>query len=201
MDPMLGADAYLAQVRSLEVQPHGLHSRVRFVRRKHGDVATDELIARMPESSRHYVIERPATDWYPITPILDFDRLLVEGPLKGSLKDIEWLASEQASSDLSGFLKAFLWLAGSPSLVMKRLPAALQRYFRQGELVIVRTGEARTEVELKGTVLPMYMCHYMIPGWATQALRMAGADSPKAVHETCVHAGHPACRWVASWLK
>jgi hypothetical protein len=84
-----------------------------------------------------------------------------------------------AQRDLGGLYRILLKVV-SPELVAERLQRVSLRYFDFGAVEVVDTSKGRSETRMKGIPLPIAMwIGPMITGYATEALKAAGASAPR----------------------
>jgi hypothetical protein len=199
LDPVFGDLAHDREMRDNQIKGNLLGRRAWYVRDRWGEPALTALAAAVPESARKFLVEPPLTfAWYPFGVMMDIDRAIVDGPMKGEIGRMTEFGSAIAKHDLPLLYKV-LFKVGSPSFIIKRLNIVAKQYIRESTItsVVERDGEAR--VTQAGRRFPMYFCRYGVSGWFHAALELSGAKKPRVEHAACVHDGATACAWQLGW--
>jgi hypothetical protein len=198
-DPIFGDLAHETEMRENQIKGNLLGRRAWYVRDRWGQAALDALAATVPEASRKFLTHPPLTfAWYPFGVMMDIDRAIVDGPMRGEIGRMTEFGSAIAKHDLP-LLYKMLFKVGSPAFVVKRLNIAAKTYIRESTISVAVPGEGEAIVTLGGRRFPMYFCRYGVSGWFGAALELSGARQPTVAHQTCLHDGDDNCRWLLRW--
>jgi hypothetical protein len=199
VDPVFGDLQREREMRENQIKGNLLGRRAWYVRDRWGAEALAQLAKAVPESARKFLVDAPLTfAWYPFGVMMDIDRAIVEGPMRGEIGQMVEFGSAIAKHDLPLLYKV-LFKVGSPAFVVKRLNIACKTYIRESTLApsVARDGEAR--VVLGGRRMPMYFCTYGVSGWFRAAVELSGGKEPIVEHAECVHRGDADCAWALRW--
>jgi hypothetical protein len=198
-DPVFGDLAHEREMRENQIKGNLLGRRAWYVRDRWGDEALAKVAAAVPEAARKFLVDAPLTfAWYPFGVMMDIDRAIVEGPMRGELVQMTEFGSAIAKHDLPLLYKV-LFKVGSPAFVVKRLNIAAKTYIRESTITPEIVGDGHARVTHGGRRLPMYFCTYGVSGWFHAALELSGAKSPTVEHATCEHRGDADCTWTLRW--
>jgi hypothetical protein len=198
-DPVFGDLAHDREMRDNQIKGNLLGRRAWYVRDRWGDDALTKLTRMVPESSRKFLVDAPLTfAWYPFGVMMDIDRAIVDGPMKGEIGRMTEFGSAIAKHDLPLLYKV-LFKVGSPSFIIKRLNIVAKQYIRESGISAVVEKDGEALVTQSGRRFPMYFCTYGVSGWFHAALELSGAKSPTVEHASCLHRSDPACTWLLRW--
>jgi hypothetical protein len=200
LDPVFGDLAHDREMRENQIKGNLLGRRAWYVRDRWGDAAVAKVAAAVPESARKFLGAAPPLTfaWYPFGVMMDIDRAIVEGPMKGDIKRMTEFGSAIAKHDLPMLYKV-LFKVGSPAFIVKRLNIAAKQYIRESTIAASDVGDGAATVTQGGRRFPMYFCTYGVSGWFHAALELSGAKTPTVEHASCLHRGDPACTWQLRW--
>ncbi len=198
LDPVFGDTAVLDRARDHEVKGTLLGARRRYVLERWGQAALDDVVSRLSEPDRGPVLS-PVLPfaWYPMRTLMEIDRAIVLGPMKGDVREMKHFGSTIARYDLPTVYK-MLFKFGTPAFVIKRVSIPYGQYFKGGTM----RGESRAPntaaVTMEG-VFPEYLCKWGVSGWFTAAIELSGGQDVEVTEVDCIHQGRAACRWEARW--
>jgi hypothetical protein len=129
---------------------------------------------------------------------LELDRAILDHAFHGHIERFLELGEANAERSLSTVHRAFLWLAGDPLIVFRRLAKAYPKYYEPGEFRLEEIVEHGSSAALQG-VLPYHFCNYATKGWIKRAIELAGAHRVVLRHTDCRHRGAEVCRWKTEW--
>lgn len=199
LDPVFGDLEVEREMRDNQIKGNLLGRRAWFVRDRFGQAALDALAAAVPEASRRHLVDTPLTfAWYPFSVMMDIDRAIVEGPMRGELSRMFEFGSAIAKHDLPTLYKV-LFKLGSPAFIVKRLNIVARQYIRESSVRVEVPRDGHAEVTLTGRRFPLYFCTYGVSGWFHAALELSGARDATVEHATCAHRGDAACTWHLDW--
>ena len=130
---------------------------------------------------------------------LDLDRAILEHAFDGKIERFSELGEANAERSLSTVHRAFLWLAGDPLIVFRRLAKAYPKYYEPGEFRLEEVVKHGSQASLDG-ILPYHFCNYASKGWIKRAIELAGAQKVVLRHTDCRHRGAEVCRWTTDWV-
>jgi hypothetical protein len=198
-DPVFGDLAHDREMRDNQIKGNLLGRRAWYVRDRFGDDALRKLTGVVPEGARKFLVDAPLTfAWYPFGVMMDIDRAIVDGPMRGEIGRMTEFGSAIAKHDLPLLYKV-LFKVGSPSFIIKRLNIVAKQYIRESIISSVVDGDGEALVTQGGRRFPMYFCTYGVSGWFQAALELSGAKSPTVHHASCLHRGDAACTWRLRW--
>ena len=198
-DPVFGDLAHDREMRDNQIKGNLLGRRAWYVRDRFGDDALRKLTGVVPEGARKFLVDAPLTfAWYPFGVMMDIDRAIVDGPMRGEIGRMTEFGSAIAKHDLPLLYKV-LFKVGSPSFIIKRLNIVAKQYIRESIISAVVDGDGEALVTQGGRRFPMYFCTYGVSGWFQAALELSGAKSPTVHHASCLHRGDAACTWRLRW--
>lgn len=186
-------------MRENQIKGNLLGRRAWYVADRFGQDALVALAAAVPESARKFLLRPPLTfAWYPFGVMMDIDRAIVDGPMRGEIGLMKEFGSAIAKHDLP-LLYRMLFKVGSPEFVIKRLNVVARTYVRESTITVGVSDEGAATVTLAGRRFPLYFCRYGVCGWFDAALELSGARQRTVEHASCVHDGDAACRWQLHW--
>ena len=199
-DPVFGDLSHDREMRENQIKGNLLGRRAWYVRDRWGADAVAAVARNVPESARTFLGEAPPLTfaWYPFGVMMDIDRAIVEGPMRGDVAKMTEFGSAIAKHDLPLLYKV-LFKVGSPTFIVKRLNIVAKQYIRESTVSPAITGDKEAVTTLGGRRFPMYFCTYGVSGWFHAALELSGAKSPTVEHESCLHRGDAACTWRLRW--
>ena len=198
-DPVFGDLAHDREMRDNQIKGNLLGRRAWYVRDRFGDDALRKLTGVVPEGARKFLVDAPLTfAWYPFGVMMDIDRAIVDGPMRGEIGRMTEFGSAIAKHDLPLLYKV-LFKVGSPSFIIKRLNIVAKQYIRESSISAVVEKDGEALVTQGGRRFPMYFCTYGVSGWFQAALELSGAKSPTVHHASCLHRGDAACTWRLRW--
>jgi len=198
-DPVFGDLAHDREMRDNQIKGNLLGRRAWYVRDRFGDDALRKLTGVVPEGARKFLVDAPLTfAWYPFGVMMDIDRAIVDGPMRGEIGRMTEFGSAIAKHDLPLLYKV-LFKVGSPSFIIKRLNIVAKQYIRESIISSVVDGDGEALVTQGGRRFPMYFCTYGVSGWFQAALELSGAKSPTVEHASCLHRNDAACTWRLRW--
>src|SRR5436305_13166161 len=102
LDPVFGDLSHDREMRENQIKGNLLGRRAWYVRDRWGDAAVAAAAAAVPESARKFLGEAPPLTfaWYPFGVMMDIDRAIVEGPMRGDLGAMTEFGSAIAKHDL-----------------------------------------------------------------------------------------------------
>src|SRR4051812_10462894 len=199
LDPVFRDLAHDREMRDNQIKGNLLGRRAWYIRDRWGDAALTPLAAPVPESARKFLVDAPLTfAWYPFGVMMDIDRAIVDGPMRGEIGRMTEFGSAIAKHDLPMLYKV-LFKVGSPTFIVKRLNIVAKQYIRESTITTNIIGDGDAIVTQGGRRFPMYFCQYGVSGWFDAALELSGAKSRSVEHPTCLHRGDPACTWRLRW--
>ncbi|MGZ3425346.1 MAG: hypothetical protein ACXVCV_01800 [Polyangia bacterium] len=199
VDPVFGDLKHEREMRDNQIKGNLLGRRAWYVRDRWGDEALAALAKAVPEAARKFLVDAPLTfAWYPFSVMMDIDRAIVEGPMRGDVAKMTEFGSAIAKHDLPLLYKV-LFKVGSPTFIVKRLNIVAKQYIRESDITVVMRGDRDAVVTLSGRRFPMYFCTYGVSGWFRAALELSGATAPTVEHTGCMHRGDAECSWTLRW--
>jgi hypothetical protein len=198
-DPIFGDLRLDAEMRQNAIKGNLLTKRTWYVKHHFGQNALDTFLEALTPEGRATLLKPPLTfAWYPFGVMMDMDRVLIEGVMKGDLTRMHHFGEEIAKHDLPLLYKV-LFKVGSPGFVVKRLNVAARAYLKDSTVEVEMTGPMAARVTLGGRRLPYYFCRWGCSGWFTAAVDLSGGRDIHCEHPACVHHGDPTCQWQVSW--
>jgi hypothetical protein len=200
LDPVFGDLHYASEMRENQIKGNLLARRAWYVRDRWGDAALAAVAAAVPETARKFLGDAPPLTfaWYPFGVMMDIDRAIVDGPMRGEVGRMTEFGSAIAKHDLPLLYKV-LFKVGSPAFIVKRLNIVAKQYIRESTISVQMADDSDAIVTQGGRRFPMYFCTYGVSGWFHAALELSGARSPTVNHATCLHRGDAACTWSLRW--
>ncbi len=199
LDPVFGDLSHEREMRDNQIKGNLLGRRAWYVRDRWGEATLTAVAAAVPESARQHLEKSPLTfAWYPFGAMMDIDRAIMNGPMRGDIQRMTEFGSAIAKHDLPLLYKV-LFKVGSPTFIVKRLNIVARQYIKESTVHIEVAGENAATVRLDGRRFPLYFCGYGVSGWFHAALELSGAKSPTVEHTRCLHRGDPDCIWQLRW--
>jgi hypothetical protein len=173
-----------------------------FVLRRHGEVAWQDVINRVPPEDRKVLTGiLMMGSWYPVgvwNRALDSYLPNYFGDPMAAMME---LSSYIAHEDLTTLYKLIL-KAGTPSFIMGRLGSVWPRYFDSGTFVSREVGPRKWHLRIDAPRLEdeapsLYTCAGVC-AWLVSGLGLTGATLD-IVQTRCRFRGSPACEYEASW--
>jgi hypothetical protein len=121
-------------------------------------------------------------EWYPLHTFVHVYKRAYEqlGRYESMKQLVEEVASETATKDLNGMMRAFLW-AASPKLFLRTIPRLFDNYVNFGTTEVLGNEDGHFLIKVAG--IPAAVLDWLVPaftGFAIQALQLAGGKNPKA---------------------
>jgi hypothetical protein len=200
IDPIFGDVQHEVEMRENQIKGNLLGRRAWYVRERWGVDALMTLASTIDETARKYLIETPPLTfaWYSFGVMMDIDRAIIEGPMRGEIGRMKEFGSAIAKHDLPLLYKV-LFKVGSPAFIVKRLNMVAKQYIRESSVDVNLAGENEALVSLSGRRFPFYFCAYGVTGWFLAALELSGARAPTVEHTGCLHNGAANCTWTLRW--
>lgn len=178
-----------------------INTRKMLVRKLYGERIFSEIASRLSPDAKGYLVDDflHKREWHPIGPLIELDRAIVAGPMRGNAHNMLNFAGHIAEQDLSGFLKIFIMLAGQPLLVLKNMVRVYGKYWSPGEISRGEFKPGHVIFRLQNGTLPWYLCEFGISGWVERAAGIAGGKGVIVRHTTCRHSGDKECCWDVRW--
>jgi len=199
LDRIFGDLNHDQEMRENQIKGNLLGRRAWYVRDRYGDAALQAVTAAVPESARKFLVSPPLTfAWYPFGVMMDIDRAIVDGPMRGEIERMTDFGSAIAKHDLPLLYKV-LFKVGSPTFIVKRLNIVAKQYIRESTISALIVSDGDALVTQGGRRFPMYFCTYGVTGWFDAALELSGAKGRSIEHASCLHRGDPACTWRMRW--
>jgi hypothetical protein len=197
MDPVFGSTAQLTEMRSGRVKGNLVTARIWYVRDRFGDAALGVLEATLPAAARE-IIDHPPMPfaWCSFGDMMDIDRAILEGPMKGNMSRMREFGGAIAKHDLPTLYRV-LFKLGTPRFLMKRVGVVAATYVRDSPMHGSDMADGRVRIVQTGTTLPLYFCAHGVCGWFEAALELSGGTNIDVGHATCRHRGDADCSWVA----
>ena len=130
--------------------------------------------------------------------MMDIDQAISAVIWDGSPEPMREVTRLIAPANIGRLYKALIRMS-STHFMMSRLQVAWKNLFEQGDLHYEQLTGDSALMQLKGAVLPLYMCAHGVCGWLEAALQMRGLTDFHVEHSTCIHQGDSRCSWTAHW--
>jgi hypothetical protein len=198
-DPFLGDRRLLPEVEKVHASPLLIVGRLAYVHSEFGVKTRAAVVGALPPDVRR-VVEAASGSVVkvPMRIFLELDRAILDHAFDGQIERFFELGEANAERSLSTVHRAFLWLAGDPLIVFRRLARAYPKYYQPGEFRIEELVEHGSQASLIGA-LPYHFCNYATHGWIKRAIELAGAQKVVLRHTDCRHRGAEVCRWRTEW--
>jgi hypothetical protein len=199
-DPFYGKRILLPEIERVRASPLLVVGRLAYVKSVFGSFTQKEVLAALsPEARRIIDGAGGTTEKVSMKVFLELDRAILDHAFDGKIERFYELGAANAERSLSTVHRAFLWLAGNPLIVFRRLAKAYPKYYEPGELILEELVERGSQASLRG-VLPFHFCNYATHGWIKRAIELAGAQNVVLRHTDCRHRGAEVCRWKTEWI-
>lgn len=174
-----------------------------FVNAQHGPEAWNRLVAGAgADDARLLSSQLLVSSWYSVGA---WNRVLARWLSKSPnpSADMQNYARYVADRDLNTVMKLVLSIA-TPDLIVARTSMFWSRYFDSGVLTPTELAPRRWTLSITGPMAEDegpagVTCGDGVTGWVEHALRLAGAETPRVVHERCRFQGAPACLSRVTW--
>jgi hypothetical protein len=198
-DPIFGSVGLRTEMRANGVKGNLLGARAWYVKQHFGPGAFDKVARALPPSARELFEGAPLPfAWCSFGDMMDIDRAIVEGPMKGDVTLMKPFGSAIAKHDLPTLYKV-LFKVGSPEFVMCRIGIAAATYVRDSPMKGSSSHKGRASVVQTGCVFPLYFCKYGVAGWFQAAVELSGGKKVDVEHTQCRHDGDRDCQWELRW--
>ncbi|OGQ94546.1 MAG: hypothetical protein A2521_05090 [Deltaproteobacteria bacterium RIFOXYD12_FULL_57_12] len=200
-DKIFGDMALLREMHKTTVKGNLLAWRRRYVQTRFGQSAVDRIAAELPAEVGAKLLNPPlAFSWQPIKDMMEIDRAIVLGPMRGDVSQMKQFGAEIGTADLSTVYKLLLRAAVTMEKFVDKAPATFDSYFQpgKGDGMLIAAGHAR--IAFKGCTLPYYLCSFGLPGWLEAVGKLTGTKGLRIQHDICCHRGHDHCAWDLFWL-
>src|SRR5258706_13433159 len=136
-DPFLGNRALLPEIERVSASPLLVVGRLAYVKRVFGP-ATQRSVLEALEPHARGIVEGAGgtTAKVSMKVFLQLDRAILDQAFHGKIERFFELGEANAERSLSTVHRAFLWLAGDPLIVFRRLAKAYPKYYEPGDFVI-----------------------------------------------------------------
>ena len=199
LDPIFGNLASREEMRGGGVKGNLVSSRAWYVKQHFGRDAFERVALALPPTARSVFENAPMPfSWCSFGDMMDIDRAIIEGPMKGDLSLMMPFGSAIAKHDLPTLYKV-LFKVGTPEFVMKRIGSAAATYIRDTELNGSSRRSGQASVVQSGRTFPLYFCKYGVSGWFQAAVELSGGKRVIVEHSACRHLGAAGCEWELSW--
>jgi hypothetical protein len=199
-DPFLGDLRLLPEVERVRASPLLIVGRLAYVQSTFGVATHDKVVESLGPISRKAVEGASGSVVkVPMRVFLELDRAIFDHAFNGHIERFLELGERNAERSLSTVHRAFLWLAGNPLIVFRRLAKAYPTYYEPGEFRLEEIIEHGSQASIAGA-LPYHFCNYATKGWIKRAIELAGAKQVVLRHTNCRHRGADVCRWKTEWV-
>ena len=200
LDPIFGDLTYLDAMRRVQVKGNLVRSRARWVTEKSGAATLRQVADRVSPEARTYLLAPPmATEWRSFGPLMDVDRAIVEGPMRGDLGRMMAFGEDIARYDLPSIYQSLLRMLSSPAFLLRRSALVYGMYLKDAGEIRSEAEDGHAQVTLHGRVLPMYFCTQGLTGWIAASVGLYGSRDIRLLHPKCRHHGDDFCRWQVTW--
>jgi hypothetical protein len=198
-DTVFGDMALETEMRGNGVKGNLMAKRAWYVREFFGGAAFDAVVAKLDGEAREYMLNPPLTmSWCSFGAMMDIDRAILDGPMKGDFAKMKHFGGEIAKHDLPTLYKV-LFKVGSPAFVMRRMNIAAIQYIKDTSITPETPTDKSAKLTLGKRPWPLYFCTYGAPGWYSIAAELSGGKNVTVTHTACRHKGADTCRWAIAW--
>jgi hypothetical protein len=199
-DPFLGNKRLLPEIERVSASPLLVVGRLAYVKSVFGGATQRAVLDALDPHTRKIVdgAGGMATK-VSMKVFIELDRAILDHAFHGKIERFFELGEANAERSLSTVHRAFLWLAGDPLIVFRRLAKAYPKYYEPGDFILESLVERGSSASLKGA-LPYHFCNYATHGWIKRAIELAGATKVVLRHTDCRHRGSEVCRWKTEWV-
>ena len=198
-DPVFGDLTRIDEMRGNFVKGNLMQSRIWYVRDRFGEQALDEIQAAIPSHAREIIKNPPMSfAWCSFGDMMDIDRAILEGPMRGDMTLMREFGGAIATHDLPALYRV-LFKVGTPGFVLKRVGIVAATYVKESPMKGEGAGDNRVVISQTGRTYPYYFCAYGVSGWFEAAVRLSGGRNITVTHDQCRHRGAAACHWDARW--
>lgn len=151
----------------------------------------DAVCRHLPDDAHRAFVKQTflPVGWYDAIPLYAFARAIADAEGRSAEEFLRVRTIEAAQTDMNGLYKLILRVA-SPELVADRLQRATSRYFDFGKAEVLEASRGRSVGSFSGIPRPVGLwCAAVIPGYATEVLKVAGARMPRCHVDPLEHAG------------
>lgn len=176
-----------------------LSARGRYVREEYGEQAFAKLVEAVAPEARQHLTNTPLPfAWYPLETLIEIDRRIIEGPMKGEIGTMKAFGDKIARYDLKTVYK-ILFKLGSPAFVLRRISTVYGMYLDGGEAQADFVEDRSARLSFRDAYYPHYLCKFGMSGWLSSSVDLSGGRNVQIEHDRCIHFGASRCSWRLDW--